>query len=60
MKPKDRVLTAFDHQQPDRVPVDYASNPGIDHRLKDHFGVSRDDSMQSFTIPVAAFFRGNR
>jgi hypothetical protein len=40
---KERVLTAFAHQQPDRVPVDYLSNPGIDLRLKQHYGLQLDD-----------------
>lgn len=40
---KERVLTAFHHQVPDRVPVDYMTNPGIDRRLKDHLGLQADD-----------------
>ena len=44
MNSKERVLTAFKHQQPDRVPVDYISNPGIDLRLKQHFGLSPADN----------------
>jgi len=43
MTPRERVLTAFAHAEPDRVPVDYSSNPGIDRRLKDHFGLAADD-----------------
>lgn len=43
MTPKERVLTAFAHAEPDRVPIDYASNPGIDGRLKAHFGLADDD-----------------
>lgn len=42
--PKERVLTAFAHQQPDRVPIDYLSNTNIDQRLKQYFGLNpRDD-----------------
>ena len=44
MTSKERVLTAFSRQQPDRVPVDYASNSAIDARLKKHFGLSKNDS----------------
>ena len=40
---KERVLTAFHHQIPDRIPVDYMTNPGIDWRLKAHFGLAEDD-----------------
>jgi uroporphyrinogen decarboxylase len=43
MNSKSRVLTAFDHRIPDRVPLDYSSNPGIDLRLKQHFGLAPDD-----------------
>jgi len=43
MTSKERVLTAFAHGRPDRVPVDYLANPGIDLRLKQHFGIAADD-----------------
>lgn len=44
MKSKERVLTAIAHQEPDRVPIDYACNGGIDGRLKEHFGLKSDDA----------------
>jgi uroporphyrinogen decarboxylase len=40
---KERVLTALAHQEPDRVPMDYSANPGIDARLKAHFGLDPRD-----------------
>lgn len=40
---KQRVLTAFARREPDRVPINYLSNPGIDRRLKNHFGLAVDD-----------------
>ena len=40
---KERVRMAFAHEEPDRVPLNYFSNPGIDARLKAHFGVQRKD-----------------
>jgi uroporphyrinogen decarboxylase len=44
LQPKERVLLALNHQQPDRVPIDYGSNPGLDGRLKAHYGLGpRDD-----------------
>ena len=43
MNAKERALLAFAHQQPDRVPVDYLYNSGIDLRLKQHFGLSSTD-----------------
>jgi uroporphyrinogen decarboxylase len=41
--PKERVLTALSRQEPDRVPIDYSANPGIDGRLKAYFGLAADD-----------------
>ena len=43
MDSKERVLTTFAGQEPDRVPVNYNANPGIDRRLKDHFRLGPDD-----------------
>ena len=44
MNSKDRVLTAIHHEEPDRVPMDYMYNPGIDARLKNHFNLAEDDN----------------
>lgn len=41
---KERALMAFAHQEPDRVPINYLSNPGIDRRLKMHYGLDAGDS----------------
>ena len=43
MNSKERVRTAFNRQQPDRVPVNYLYNPGFDGRLKAHFRLAPDD-----------------
>jgi len=43
MKSKERVLTALATREPDRVPINYYSNPGIDLRMKKHFGLKHDD-----------------
>ena len=43
MTSKERVLTAFARQQPDRVPIDYDANADIDRRLKAHFGLQPGD-----------------
>ncbi len=45
MTPKERVLTAFAHGSPDRVPINYSANAGIDRRLRDYFGLEKDDSL---------------
>ena len=44
MTPKERVLKAFARQEADRVPINYFANPGIDGRLKEHFGLSASDT----------------
>jgi uroporphyrinogen decarboxylase len=43
MKSKTRVLTAFNHGIPDRIPINYLYNPAIDQRLKEHFRLASDD-----------------
>ena len=44
MTSKERVLTTVASREPDRVPINYSSNPGIDGRLKAHFGLAADDA----------------
>ena len=43
MTSKERVLIVFGGGIPDRVPVNCAANPGIDRRLKAHFGLTEGD-----------------
>jgi uroporphyrinogen decarboxylase len=43
MNSKERALTAFAHCEPDRVPIDYVANPGIDSRLKHHFNLRPEE-----------------
>ena len=43
MKSKERVLTTIAHRAADRVPIDYSANPGIDRRLKAHYGLAPTD-----------------
>jgi uroporphyrinogen decarboxylase len=46
MTSKQRVRSALANRQADRVPINYGANPGIDRRLKEHFGLGPDDSEQ--------------
>jgi len=39
MTSKERVISALEHRQPDRVPCDYFGTPEIDEQLKKHFAV---------------------
>ena len=43
MTAKERVIRAFNHEEPDRVPLDYHANPGIDGRLKAHFTLAANN-----------------
>ena len=57
MRSKERVLTTFASQQADRVPIDYDYNPGIDGRLKGHFGLQADDN-EGLRQALGVDFRG--
>ncbi len=57
MTSKERVLTTFSCQEADRVPVDYDCNPGIDARLKAHFGLPADD-YEGLKQALGVDFRG--
>jgi uroporphyrinogen decarboxylase len=56
MTSKERVKTTFAHCIPDRVPIDYLANPGIDARLKEHFGIRSDDDEGLRQILGVDFF----
>ena len=43
MLPKERVLATFASGVPDRVPINYQAESGIDARLKKHFRLASDD-----------------
>jgi uroporphyrinogen decarboxylase len=43
MSSRERVLACFRLEEPDRVPIDYSANPGIDARLKSSSGLAADD-----------------
>jgi uroporphyrinogen decarboxylase len=57
MTSRERVLVAFAKQEPDRVPVNYFANPGIDGRLKKHFGLKPEDNEKLLEI-LGVDFRG--
>lgn len=44
MTSKERVLTAFFHQEPDRIPINYSLRNGIAMKLKQHFGLAENDN----------------
>jgi uroporphyrinogen decarboxylase len=56
MIPKERVLAALHHEEPDRVPVDYDANAGLDARLKGHFGLAANDD-EGLRLALGVDFR---
>lgn len=45
MNSKQRVLTAVDHRQPDRVPVDFGAHPVVCQRLREYLGLGEDGDL---------------
>ncbi|MBN2451793.1 MAG: hypothetical protein JXR77_15500 [Lentisphaeria bacterium] len=54
---KERVMRALGHREPDRVPLNYHANPGIDRRLKEHFGLDPRDG-EGLLQALGVDFRG--
>ena len=50
-------MRAFAFQEPDRVPIGYSANPGIDGRLKEHYGLAEDSGTKLMDI-LGVDFRG--
>jgi len=57
MTSKERVLKAFSHEIPDRVPMGYFANPGIDKKLKAHFGLAENND-EGLRRALGTDFRG--
>jgi uroporphyrinogen decarboxylase len=57
MTSRERVMTTLNLAEPDRVPIDYNGNPGIDHNLKDHFGLTPNDD-EGLHQALGTDFRG--
>ncbi len=56
MTSKERTLATLAHGEPDRVPVNYSANAGIDRRLKAHFGLAPDDA-EGLRVALGVDFR---
>lgn len=59
MTSKERIHTVFAREIPDRVPIYYLANPGIDGRLKAHFGLAPDDHeglLRALKVDIRAVF----
>ncbi len=57
MTSKERVKTVLGLGVPDRVPINYSSNPGVDKRLKEHYGLKPDDG-EGLREKLGVDFRG--
>ncbi|MFH1009492.1 MAG: uroporphyrinogen decarboxylase family protein [Candidatus Latescibacterota bacterium] len=56
MIPKQRVLKTFASQVPDRVPINYQAETGIDARLKKHFRLAPNDD-EGLRVALGVDFR---
>ena len=56
MSSKKRVLKAINHEKPDRVPINYMTNPGIDGRLKEALGIDNNDT-EGLRLALGVDFR---
>jgi len=45
MKPRERVIKALEHEQPDRVPLDIVVRPEVYEKLRRHFGVDKNEPV---------------
>ena len=54
---RERVLRAFHHEEPDRVPIQYLDNPGVRVRLKQHYGLDAGDD-EGLLCRLGTDFRG--
>ncbi len=53
MTPRDRVLSALAHAQPDVTPCDYFATPEIHQDLMRHFGLAGEaDTGRALTSPA--------
>ncbi|MGD0089771.1 MAG: uroporphyrinogen decarboxylase family protein [Planctomycetota bacterium] len=57
MTSRERVLKTFARQVPDRVPINYSANADIDWRLKQHYGLARNDG-EGLRRALGVDFRG--
>ena len=57
MTSKERVLATFANNEPDRVPINYSANPGIDGRLRSFYGLEADDNEGLLQV-LGVDFRG--
>ncbi|HEY3378614.1 MAG TPA: uroporphyrinogen decarboxylase family protein [Armatimonadota bacterium] len=57
MTSKERVLTTFARQEPDRVPINFSTNPGLRRRLLTHFGLA-DNDQEGLLLALHVDYRG--
>ena len=57
MTSEKRVMSAYAHQEPDRVPLDYSANVEIDAALKRYFGLPAEDG-EGLCARLNTDFRG--
>ncbi len=48
MTPYERVMTALDHCNPDRPPINYIATPELNEKLKAHLGIADQEALLQF------------
>jgi uroporphyrinogen decarboxylase len=46
MKPRERVLTALNHEEPDRVPLDYWTTPAAYEKLRNYLNIKAPETQE--------------
>ena len=54
---RERVMRTFAYESVDRVPINYSANADIDRRLKEHFGLKKNDG-EGLCRKLGVDFRG--
>ena len=57
MTSRERFKRTINYEKPDRCPINYMSNPGVDARLKEYFGLKLDDH-EGLRQALGVDFRG--
>jgi len=57
MTSRERVLAAIDHQEPDRVPVDFWAEPDVKQNLCGHLGLDDEEQLlQQFSVDIRCIY----
>ena len=52
MDARERTFLALDHEEPDRVPIDFWSSAGFDRKVRAQLGLSREDYLDRHDVDL--------